>query len=110
MLISVLKSKIAYAKVTETELFYEGSITMPEDIIEKANMQINEKVMIVNLQNGERAETYVIPGPRNSKKFALNGPLARKAAIGDEIHILSFGLIDPSNESIEPVIIDLKTA
>ena len=90
MLITVLKSKIAYAKVTQKELFYQGSITIDEAIMEQANICEHEKVQVVNLNNGERLETYVIKGKRDSKIFALNGPAARKAEIGDQIFIISY--------------------
>ena len=107
MLITVLKSKIAYATITHKQLFYVGSITIDEDIMKKANLRENEKVQVVNLNNGERLETYVIKGLAGSKTFALNGPAARKAEIGDEIFILSYAQID-ANETLEPVVIDLK--
>ena len=107
MLITVLKSKIAYATLTHKQLFYVGSITIDEDIIKKANLRENEKVQVVNLNNGERLETYVIKGLAGSNTFALNGPAARKAEIGDEIFILSYAQID-ANETLEPVVIDLK--
>jgi len=74
--------------------------------MEKAQLRENEKVHIVNLNNGERLETYVIKGQRGSNTFALNGPAARKGEIGDEIFILSYALID-SNESLEPILVDL---
>ncbi len=106
MYINVLKSKISYATITDKSLRYVGSITIDEDIMDKANLRENEKVHIVNLNNGERLETYVIKGPRGSKTFALNGPAARKGEIGDEIFILSYALID-TNETVEPVLVDL---
>ena len=107
MLITVLKSKIAYAAVTGKELFYTGSITIDAAIMEQANIYEHEKVQIVNLNNGERLETYVIKGERNSKIFALNGPAARKAEIGDQIFILSYAQIDPEQALLKPVVIDL---
>jgi aspartate 1-decarboxylase len=107
LLISVLKSKIAYAKVTSTDLFYEGSITIDEDIMENAQILAYEKVQIVNVNNGERFSTYVIPGKRKSNIFALNGPAARKCAINDEIHVLSYILIDPNRDSFAPINIRL---
>lgn len=108
MLINVLKSKIAYAKVTQRELFYVGSITIDAAIMRKAKLVANERVQIVNLNNGERLETYVIPGEEGSGCFALNGPAARKAALGDEIFILSYAMINPTEESVTPTIVDLK--
>ena len=108
MLITVLKSKIAYATVTNKELFYTGSITIDEAIMEQAKINENEKVQVVNLNNGERLETYVIKGERNSRVIALNGPAARKVEIGDQIFILSYALINPSQEKIQPSLIDLR--
>lgn len=108
MLIHCLKSKIAYAKITQKELYYVGSITIDEDIMKKANINANEKVQIVNLNNGERFETYVITGKAKSNIIGLNGPAARKCEIGDEIFILSYALIDPGIELLEPIVVDLK--
>jgi aspartate 1-decarboxylase len=108
MLITVLKSKIAYATVTYKELFYTGSITIDEAIMEQANIRQNEKVQIVNLNNGERLETYVIKGKRNSKVIGLNGPAARKAEIGDQVFILSYAQIDAEHESLQPIVVDLR--
>lgn len=108
MLISVLKSKIAYAVLTQTDLYYEGSITIDEDILDQAGIRAFEQVHVVNLSNGERLVTYAIVGPRGSKVFGLNGPAARKGLPGDYIHILSYADIDPSTESVEPRVVDLK--
>ncbi len=110
MLISMLKSKIAYATVTQLELFYVGSITIDGDIMRQANLQENERVQIVNLNNGERLETYVIEGEAGSGIFAVNGPAARKAAIGDAIFILSYAMIDPATETLSPTLVDLRDA
>lgn len=107
MMINVLKSKIAYATVTQKELFYVGSITIDADIIKAANLRINEKVQVVNLNNGERLETYVIEGKAGSKIFSLNGAAARKAEVGDKLFIISYAMIDV-NETLEPVIVDLE--
>jgi aspartate 1-decarboxylase len=108
MLITVLKSKIAYAKLTHKDLFYVGSITIDQAIMEQANLRENEQVHVVNLNNGERLETYVIPGKRGSHIFALNGPAARKGEVGDEIFIISYAQIDPKNEGVDPIVVDLK--
>ena len=108
MLIHVLKSKIAYAKVTETELFYVGSISIDEEWMIAANIRENEKVQVVNLNNGERLETYVIKAPKGSKTIGLNGPAARKGYPGDELFILSYASIDPSKENLEPIVFDCK--
>tara|TARA_B100001121_G_scaffold303040_1_gene316450 strand:- start:30758 stop:31090 length:333 start_codon:yes stop_codon:yes gene_type:complete len=108
MQITVLKSKISYATITQTELYYVGSITIDEDIMEAANIRENERVQVVNLNNGERLETYVIKGKRGSKTFALNGPAARKGSVGDEVFILSYAMIHDS-EHLEPKLIDNRT-
>lgn len=108
MLITVLKSKIAYATITETNLYYVGSITIDSDIMEKANIVENELVQVVNLNNGERLETYVIKGEAGSNVFALNGAAARKAEVGDEVFIISYAQVDPKVETLEPVLLDLK--
>jgi aspartate 1-decarboxylase len=108
VLITVLKSKIAYAKVTQRELFYVGSITIDADYMRQAGIVENEKVQIVNLNNGERLETYVITGEAGSGIIALNGPAARKAALGDELFILSYAMIEPREEEISPLILDLS--
>lgn len=94
MLIEVLKSKIHNARVTDTELNYVGSITLDPDLIEAADMMEGEKVLIVNNNNGERLETYIITGKRGSREVCLNGAAARKAQPGDIIIIISFALMD----------------
>ncbi|MAT48762.1 MAG: aspartate 1-decarboxylase [Candidatus Thermoplasmatota archaeon] len=108
MLITKLKSKVAYAKVTQTELFYVGSITIDENIMNRAVLSENEKVQVVNINNGSRIETYVIKGEAGSGIIALNGPAARHAQVGDDLFILSWAQIDPASEDLEPVIVDLK--
>lgn len=109
MLISVLKSKISYATVTGKDLFYVGSITIDSEIMKQANIIENEKVQVVNLNNGERLETYVIKGEQNSKTIALNGPAARRCEIGDQLFIISYAQVDPTRENIKPKLVDLKT-
>jgi len=94
MIIEVLKSKIHRAKITQTELDYVGSITIDEDLMEAANLIEGEKVLIVNNNNGERIETYVITGERGSGMVCLNGAAARKAAKGDIVIIISFAQMD----------------
>lgn len=94
MLIEVLKSKIHRAKITQTELDYVGSITIDENLMEAANMIEGEKVLIVNNNNGERLETYVIAGERGSGMVCLNGAAARKAAKGDIVIVLSFATME----------------
>lgn len=90
MLIEVLKSKIHRVKVTQAELHYVGSITIDEDLIDAANLVENEKVQIVNINNGERFETYVIKGERGSGVVCLNGPAARKVQVGDIVIVISY--------------------
>ncbi len=108
MLITTLKSKISYATVTQKELFYVGSITIDEQWMTAANIRENEKVQIVNLNNGERLETYVIKGEPGSKIIALNGAAARKAEHGDQLFIISYAQIDPEKEALEPIVIDCR--
>jgi aspartate 1-decarboxylase len=94
MQIQVLKSKIHGAKITETELHYIGSITIDEDLMDAVNIIENEKVLVVNNNNGERFETYVIKGKRGSGVIGLNGAAARKGAIGDILIIISFAIME----------------
>lgn len=94
MHIQVLKSKIHRAVVTEANLEYIGSVTIDEALMDAANLIENEKVHIVNLNNGERLETYVIKGKRGSGVICLNGPAARKALVNDVVIILSYGYMD----------------
>lgn len=90
MLREMYKSKIHRAVVTEANLNYVGSITIDEDLIEKANMLVNEKVLIVNINNGARFETYIIPGERGSGTICLNGAAARNVQEGDKVIIITF--------------------
>jgi len=94
MNIEVVKSKIHKVTVTEANLQYVGSITIDEDLMEASNIIENEKVQIVNINNGERLETYVIKGERGSGQICLNGPAARKATVGDVIIIISYASLD----------------
>jgi aspartate 1-decarboxylase len=94
MLRQMAKSKIHGATVTMTELHYEGSITLPADLMELANILPGERVQIVNLANGERFETYTIAGECGSETICLNGPTARLAVVGDSVHIISYALYD----------------
>ena len=94
MFINVLKSKIHRVKVTEANLNYVGSITIDEDLLDAANMIENEKVLIVNNNNGERFETYIIKGERGSGKICLNGAAARRVQVGDILIIISFAMMD----------------
>jgi aspartate 1-decarboxylase len=94
MNIEVLKSKIHRARITQAELHYVGSISIDEDLLEAANMIEGEKVTIVNVNNGERLETYIIKGERGSGTVCLNGPAARKAQPGDIVIIFSYASMD----------------
>lgn len=94
MQIEVVKSKIHRVKVTGADLQYIGSVTIDEDLMEAANIIQGEKVQIVNINNGERLETYAIPGPRKSGEITLNGPAARKVAKGDIVIIISYGIME----------------
>ncbi|MCF8371080.1 MAG: aspartate 1-decarboxylase [Bacteroidales bacterium] len=94
MIIEVVKSKIHKVSVTDANLQYVGSITIDEDLMDAANLIENEKVQVVNINNGERLETYVIKGERGSGMICLNGPAARKAELGDVIIIISYASMD----------------
>lgn len=90
MRIDVLKSKIHRVKITQAELHYVGSITIDETLMDAANIIEGEKVQVVNVNNGERLETYVIKGERNSGMVCLNGPAARLAHVGDIVIVISY--------------------
>ena len=94
MLRAMAKSKIHGATVTQTELNYEGSVTIPSDLMAQADILAGERVQIVNLANGSRIETYVITGQAGSGTICLNGPAARCATVGDPVHIISYCLCD----------------
>ena len=94
MFIEVVKSKIHRVTVTEANLNYIGSITIDEDLLDAANLIANEKVSIVNTNNGERFETYIIKGERGSGVVCLNGAAARKAQPGDIIIVMSYAMMD----------------
>ena len=94
MNIEVVKSKIHKVTVTEANLQYVGSITIDEELMEAANIIENEKVQIVNINNGERLETYVIKGEKGKGEICLNGPAARKVQVGDVVIIISYASMD----------------
>jgi aspartate 1-decarboxylase len=94
MQIQVVKSKIHRVKVTGAELNYIGSITIDEDLMDAANIIQGERVQIVNNNNGERLETYAIPGPRQSGEITLNGAAARKVAVGDTLILITYAFMD----------------
>lgn len=94
MFIELLKSKIHQLSVTETNLQYVGSLTLDEDLMKAAHIIENEKVQVVNLNNGERLETYVIKGQAGSGVVCLNGPAARKACVGDIVIVISYAMME----------------
>ena len=94
MQIEILKSKVHRAVITEANLNYIGSLTLDEDLMDAANMIENEKITVVNANNGERLETYLIKGKRGSGVVCLNGPAARKGSEGDVVIIISYALMD----------------
>ncbi len=106
MQIEVLKSKIHRAVITEANLNYVGSLTLDEDLIEAANFIENEKVQVVNINNGERLDTYIIKGKRGSGTVCLNGPAARKGAVGDIVIIISYAIMNFEDaKSFKPFIV-----
>ncbi len=111
MMIEILKSKIHRVRVTEADLNYVGSITIDEDLMDAAGLIENEKVQVVNINNGERLETYVIKGERGSGQICMNGPAARKVAIDDVIIIISYAMIDSREAgTFKPAVIFPDTA
>lgn len=106
MQIEVFKSKIHRVKVTEADLNYIGSITIDENLLDAANMIEGEKVQIVNINNGERLETYTIKGQRGSGEVCLNGPAARRVAVGDVVIIISYATMDfEEAKTFQPTIV-----
>jgi aspartate 1-decarboxylase len=106
MQIEICKSKIHKVTITEANLQYVGSITIDEDLMDAANLIENEKVQVVNMNNGERLDTYVIKGERGSGTICLNGPAARKGAVGDVVIIISYALMDfEEAKTFKPAII-----
>lgn len=111
MNIEVLKSKIHKVTITEANLQYVGSVTIDEDLLDAASMIENEKVQIVNINNGERLETYVIKGKRGSGVVCLNGPAARKAQPGDVVIIISYATMDfEEAKTWKPILVFPDTA
>jgi len=106
MLVETFKSKIHRVAVTEANLNYVGSITIDEDLIDAADMFVNQRVQIVNVNNGERLETYIIPGKRGSGVICLNGPAARKVEVGDTVIIIAYGFMEEAEaRKFEPTVI-----
>jgi len=94
MMIEIVRSKIHRVRITAANLNYIGSITIDQDLLDAANMIPGEKVQVVNIQNGERFETYTIPGARGSGEISVNGPAARKVQPDDIVIVMSFGLFE----------------
>jgi aspartate 1-decarboxylase len=106
MQIQILKSKIHRAVITEANLNYVGSLTLDEDLMDAANLIENEKIQVVNVNNGERLETYIIKGARGSGIVCLNGPAARKGAEGDIVIVISYALMDwEEAKQFKPVVV-----
>lgn len=104
--IQILKSKVHRAVITEANLNYVGSLTLDEDLMDAANMIENEKITVVNANNGERLETYLIKGKRGSGVVCLNGPAARKGSEGDVVIIISYATMDfEEAKSFKPTIV-----
>ena len=102
----MFKSKIHRATITQAELHYEGSLTIDTELMDAADLLPYEKVSIVNINNGERLETYIIPGERGSKTICLNGAAARKGAVGDRIIIISYATMSEEEaRSYKPTIV-----
>lgn len=111
MTIEVLKSKIHNVTVTGADLNYVGSVTIDEDLMDAAGIIENEKVHVLDRNNGERIVTYVIRGTRGSGEICLNGPAARKISVGDVVIIMAFAQLTPEEaRSFEPIIIFPDTA
>ena len=111
MFIEIVKSKLHKVTVTEANLQYNGSITIDEDLMDCADLIENEKVQVLNINNGERFDTYVIKGERGSGTICLNGPAARKALVGDVVIIISYAMMDFNEaKSFVPKIIFPDTA
>src|SRR6476661_11011340 len=106
MQIEVLKSKIHRVKVTEANLHYIGSITIDENLMDAANLIENEKVQVLNIDNGQRLETYVIKGTRGSGMICMNGPAARRVSVGDTVIVISYARMDfEEAKQFKPLII-----
>lgn len=111
MLINVYKSKIHRATVTQADLNYIGSVTIDENLMDAANILEHEKVQIVNINNGERLETYVIKGERGSGIMCLNGPAARKVSLGDIIIVISYAMVTMEEyKTFKPVTVHVNSA
>ena len=106
MIITLCKSKIHRVRVTEAELYYEGSLTVDTDLLNASGILPYEKVQVVNVNNGERFETYIIPGQAGSGIICLNGPAARLGSVGDEIIVIAYAEFDEAEaKKYEPTVV-----
>lgn len=104
----LLKSKIHQAKITDADLYYEGSLTIDRDLMEEADVLEHEKIQVVNINNGERFETYVIPGERGSGTIGLNGAAARLGAVGDQVILITYCMVNAGEvDAHEPKVVIL---
>ncbi len=102
----MFKSKLHRARITQADLYYEGSLTIDEDLMDAADLIAYEKVSVVNINNGERFETYVIPGVRGKREICLNGAAARKGQVGDEVIIISYTTMpDDEARAYQPTVV-----
>ena len=109
MNITMLYSKLHRATVTEANLHYVGSITIDQDLLDSANMRVGQKIDIVNINNGERFSTYIIPGESGKKEICLNGAAARKVHVGDKIIIIAYAsMSEQEADEFEPKIVILE--
>ena len=109
MNITMLYSKLHRATVTEANLHYVGSITIDQELIDAANMRVGQKIDIVNINNGERFSTYIIPGERGKKEMCLNGAAARKVHVGDKIIVIAYAtMTEQEADEFEPKIVILE--
>ena len=109
MNITMLYSKLHRATVTEANLHYVGSITIDQDLLDVSNMRVGQKIDIVNINNGERFSTYIIPGERGKKEICLNGAAARKVHVGDKIIIIAYATMSEKEaDEFEPKIVILE--
>lgn len=107
MFLQVMKSKIHNATITEANINYEGSITIDRDLMDKSNIREGERVQVVNMANGNRLETYVIPAERGCKRIEMNGPAALLCEKGQRIHIIAYAFIEPT-EKIDRITLLMK--
>jgi len=109
MNITMLYSKLHRATVTEANLHYVGSITIDQDLLDAANMRVGQKIDIVNINNGERFSTYIIPGEAGKKEMCLNGAAARKVHVGDKIIVIAYATMSEKEaDTFEPKIVILE--